>query len=141
MRTEASAFPASPLTVWIGPARYVFGPGRDVIVGYGPGCDIALERFANPAQPLPPPRPDVVLRFTGTRWVAIDLSHNGIFVSGTRVPTVEIGDGLGITIGDPQRGPRLTFQVAGPPGPPAPPAGPAQRPAPRPSPAPPPAAP
>jgi ABC-type multidrug transport system ATPase subunit len=132
MRTEASAFPASPLTVWIGSVRYVFGPGRDVIVGYGPGCDIPLERYANPTQPLPPPRPDMVLRFTGTRWLAIDLSHTGIFANGTRMPTVEIRDGLGITIGDPQRGPRLTFQTAASPGPPAPPPTPAQRAAPPP---------
>ena len=29
--------------------RYVFAPGRDVIVGYGPGCDIPLERLGNAA--------------------------------------------------------------------------------------------
>ena len=53
MRTEASAFPASPLTVWVGPMRYVFAPGRDVVVGYGPGCDIPLDR---PGSAAPPPR-------------------------------------------------------------------------------------
>ncbi|BCO94067.1 ATP-binding cassette domain-containing protein [Mycobacterium intracellulare] len=110
MPTEASAVPASPLTVWAGPSRYVFSPGRDVLVGYGPGCDIPLERIGSPAPP-PAPHPDVVLRFTGAQWVAIDLSHRGIFLDGFRVPTVEIRDGLGITIGDPQHGPRLIFQV------------------------------
>ncbi|ASQ85888.1 hypothetical protein CE197_09740 [Mycobacterium intracellulare subsp. chimaera] len=54
----------------------------------------------------------MVLRFTGAQWVAIDLSHRGIFLDGFRVPTVEIRDGLGITIGDPQHGPRLIFQLA-----------------------------
>ncbi|OBH40537.1 ABC transporter [Mycobacterium intracellulare] len=111
MPTEASAVPASPLTVWAGPNRYVFSPGRDVLVGYGPGCDIPLERLGSPAPP-PAPHPDVVLRFTGAQWVAIDLSHRGIFLDGFRVPTVEIRDGLGITIGDPQHGPRLVFQLA-----------------------------
>lgn len=111
MPTEASAVPASPLTVWAGPSRYVFSPGRDVLVGYGPGCDIPLERLGSPAPP-PAPHPDVVLRFTGAQWVAIDLSHRGIFLDGFRVPTVEIRDGLGITIGDPQHGPRLIFQLA-----------------------------
>lgn len=111
MPTEASAHPAS-LTVWAGPARYVFIPGRDVIVGYGPGCDIPLERLGIPTQAPPTPRADVVLRFTGTQWVAIDLSHRGIFLNGSRVSTVEIRDGLGFTIGDPQHGPRLVFQTA-----------------------------
>lgn len=111
MPTEASAVPASPLTVWAGPSRYVFSPGRDVLVGYGPGCDIPLERLGSSAPP-PAPHPDVVLRFTGAQWVAIDLSHRGIFLDGFRVPTVEIRDGLGITIGDPQHGPRLIFQLA-----------------------------
>lgn len=116
MPTEASAVPASPLTVWAGPSRYVFSPGRDVLVGYGPGCDIPLERIGSPAPP-PAPHPDVVLRFTGAQWVAIDLSHRGIFLDGFRVPTVEIRDGLGITIGDPQHGPRLIFQLAPAPAP------------------------
>src|SRR5689334_15803054 len=111
MPTEASALPAS-LTVWAGPTRYVFTPGRDVIVGYGPGCDVPLERLGNPAQPPPAPRVDVIVRFTGTLWVVIDLSRRGIFVNGSRMPTVEIRDGLGITLGDPQRGPRLVFQTA-----------------------------
>lgn len=118
MPTEASAVPASPLTVWAGPNRYVFAPGRDVIVGYGPGCDVALEGLGGPSPGPPAPHPDVVLRFTGAQWVAIDLSHRGIFLDGFRVPTVEIRDGLGITIADPQHGPRLVFQVAPAPAPP-----------------------
>ncbi|WP_420890976.1 hypothetical protein [Mycobacterium marseillense] len=129
MPTEASAVPAAPLTVWAGPSRYVFTPGRDVLVGYGPGCDIPLERLGSPAPPPPAPHPDVVLRFTGALWVALDLSHRGVFVDGFRVPTVEIRDGLAITIGDPQHGPRLVFQLAptaAPPGPP-PPGGPDPR--------------
>ncbi|OBB86863.1 ABC transporter [Mycobacterium colombiense] len=133
MPTEASAFPAS-LTVWAGPTRYVFTPGRDVLVGYGPGCDIPLEHMGNPPRPLHAPRVDVILRFTGTHWVAIDLSRHGIFAGGSRVPALEIRDGLGISIGDPQHGPRLVFQTApsaAPPGPP-PPAGPAYPPQPPP---------
>lgn len=111
MPTEASALPAS-LTVWAGPTRYVFTPGRDVVVGYGPGCDIPLERLGNPPQPPPAPRVDVIVRFTGTVWVAIDLSRRGVFVNGSRVPSVEVHDGLGISIEDPQRGPRLVFHTA-----------------------------
>lgn len=124
MRTEGSAFRASPLTVWVGSIRFDFAPGRDVIVGYGPGCDIALERLGPMSSPPPAPRPEVVLRFAGPDWVAIDLSHNGIFVDGTRASTVTIRDGQAIGIGDPQRGPRLTFQTGHP-------AGQAPRPAPR----------
>jgi ABC transport system ATP-binding/permease protein len=131
MRTEASAFQASPLTVWVGSMRYVFAPGRDVVVGYGRGCDIPLERLGNAAPPPPGPPPDVVLRFAGTHWVAIDRSPNGIFgifVNGARVPTVDIRDGQVITIGDPQRGPRLVFRIGPPAGPPGRPPGQPQRP-------------
>lgn len=118
--------PAAPLTVWVGPTRFVFPPGRDVQVGYGPGCDIALERLAHATRPPPAPRVDVVLRFTGTHWVAIDLSRHGIFLDGSPMSAVEIRDGMGITIADPRYGPRLVFQTT-PPAPPAPP--PSQRPA------------
>ncbi len=124
MRTEASAFQATPLTVWVGPTRYVFHPGRDVIVGYGSQCDIPLDRLS-PAATSQTARPDLVLRFTGTHWVAIDRSPNGIFVNGARMSTVDIRNGQAITIGDPQRGPRLIFNVGPSVGPPAgPPAGP-----------------
>src|SRR5271166_311490 len=130
MRTEASAFQATPLTVWVGPMRYVFHPGRDVIVGRGSQCDIPLDR-PSPATTSQTARPDLVLRFTGTHWVAIDRSPNGIFVNGARMSTVDIRNGQAITIGDPQRGPRLIFNLGpsvGPPaGPPAGPGGPPQR--------------
>jgi ABC transport system ATP-binding/permease protein len=129
MRPEASAFPASALTVWVGSMRYVFAPGRDVIVGYGPGCDIPLEPLGNARAPAQAPRPDVVLRFVGTHWVAIEWSPNGIFVNGFRVPAVDIHDGQAITIGDPQRGPRLVFQLGPPAGPRGQPPGAPQRPA------------
>ena len=97
MRPEASAFPASPLTVWVGSTRYVFAPGRDVLVGYGQGVDVPLDRPGS-APPPPEARPDVVLRFTGSHWVAIDRSFHGFFVNGSRVSTVDIRSGQAITI-------------------------------------------
>jgi ABC transport system ATP-binding/permease protein len=121
MRPEASAFPASPLTVWVGSTRYVFAPGRDVLVGYGRGVDVPLDRRGS--APLPPVhRLDVVLRFTGSHWVAIDRSPHGIFVNGSRVTTVDIHSGQAITIGDPRRGQRLVFQIGPPQRPAYPPA-------------------
>jgi ABC transport system ATP-binding/permease protein len=127
MRTESFA---SPLTVLVGSMRYVFAPGRDVTVGYGKGFDVPLDRPGN--APSPTPRPDVVLRFAGNQWVAIDSSPGGIFVEGYRVSTVNIRDGQAITIGDPHRGPRLIFRLVTPAspraGPPARPPGPVQRP-------------
>ena len=123
MGPESFAF---PLTVLVGSIRYVFAPGRDVTVGYGQGWDIPLD---GPANPSPTPHPECVLRYAGNQWVAVDRSPNGILVDGYRVPTVNIRDGQAITIGHPQRGPRLTFHVGAPAGPPAhPPAGPAPRP-------------
>ncbi|OMC48721.1 ABC transporter [Mycobacterium sp. IS-2888] len=134
MRPEASAVPASPLTVWVGSMRYAFPPGRDVVVGYGAGADIPLEQLGG----VPPqaPRPEVLLRFLGTHWVAIDKSRSGIFSNGFRVPAVDIHDGQAITLGDPQHGPRLVFeitppvapQIAPPVGPPGPHQGPAHPP-------------
>ena len=111
MRPDA---PASPLTVWVGSMRYVFAPGRDVIVGQGRGCDVPLERPGHADARPPAPRSDVVLRFVDGHWVAIDTSPYGMFVNGSRVATVDIGDGQAITIGDPQRGPRLVFQLGAP---------------------------
>ncbi|OSC38154.1 ATP-binding cassette domain-containing protein [Mycobacterium decipiens] len=113
---------AFPLTVWVESMRYVFPPGRDVIVGGGGQCDIRLDRLG-PVHRGPAWRsiPDLVLRFTGTHWVAIDRSRTGIYVDGARMSTVDIRDGQAITIGDPQRGPRLVFQISGPPPAPSPP--------------------
>ncbi|WP_239655104.1 ATP-binding cassette domain-containing protein [Mycobacterium riyadhense] len=105
---------ALPLTVWVGSMRYVFAPDRNVIVGYGERCDIRLDRLG----PIDPNAvPNLVLRFNGTHWVAIDRSNNGIFVDGARMSTVDIRNGQSIAIGDPARGPRLTFQLAAPVGP------------------------
>jgi ABC-type multidrug transport system ATPase subunit len=135
MRNDAFA---SPLTVWVGPTRYVFGPGRDIVVGYGGRWDIPMYPPGNAPPAAAPTHPELVLRFAGTRWVAIDNSRNGFFVNGARVSTVDIRDGQAITIGDPHRGPRLVFQIgapAGPPGPP-PPGPPRQPPAPPPPPPP-----
>ncbi len=117
------AFSASPLTVWVGPMRYVFHPGRDVVVGYGSQCDIPLDRPGNRAATSQTARPVLVLRFSGTHWVAIDRSPDGIFgmfVDGARVSTIDIRDGQAIRIGDPQRGPRLILGVGAAAGPPAP---------------------
>ncbi|OBJ51648.1 ATP-binding cassette domain-containing protein [Mycobacterium sp. 1423905.2] len=101
----------SPLTVWVGSMRYLFTPGRDVVVGHGDHCDIRLDR---PGQPAPMPQqaiPDVVLRFAGTHWVAIDRNDSGIFADGVRTSAVDIHDGQSISLGDPQHGPKLTFQL------------------------------
>ena len=116
MPTEAP--PASPLTVWVGSMRYVFPPGPDVVVGSGGKCQIRLDLPRNPAAKPQPPQQHVVLRFADTHWVAIDRSRDGIFVDGARVSTVDIRDGLAITIGDPRRGPRLVFQIGSPDDPP-----------------------
>jgi ABC-type multidrug transport system ATPase subunit len=124
MRNDAFA-----LTVWVGPMRYIFGPGRDIVVGYGTQWDIPLYPPGNAPPAAASPQPELVLRFAGTRWVAIDNSRNGFFANGARVSTVDIRDGQAITIGDPQRGPRLVFGIrapAGSPGPPPP--GPPRRP-------------
>jgi ABC-type multidrug transport system ATPase subunit len=117
-----------PLTVWVGPTRYVFTPGRDIVVGHGNRWDVPLNLPGHIPHEAAPPAPELVLRFTGGRWVAMDNSRDGIFVNGARMSTVDIRDGLAISIGDPQRGPRLVFGIGAPAGPPSRPPGPWQRP-------------
>ncbi|WP_338101437.1 FHA domain-containing protein, partial [Mycobacterium ulcerans] len=90
--------------------RYVFAPGRDALVGYGNKFDIRLDGPA-PFDTFDRPTPELALRFAGNRWVAIDQSRNGMFVDGARLATVDIRDGLTITVGDPHHGTPLRFQV------------------------------
>ncbi len=102
----------SPLIVWLGPRRYAFAPGRDVVVGHDNAADIRLEGAIAPTQ--------VVLHHSGSQWIAVDRGEGGIFVDGVRMSTVFIHDGRAITLGDPQHGPRLVFQLGAPPPPPRP---------------------
>ena len=102
-----------PLIVWLGPRRYSFLTGRDVTVGLDSSADIRLEAAGASATP-----PLVVLHYNGDQWLAVDRSEAGIFVDGVRMSTVFIHDGRAITLGDPQYGPRLVFQLAAPPPPP-----------------------
>ncbi|ORW92286.1 ABC transporter ATP-binding protein [Mycobacterium sp. IEC1808] len=81
-----------------------FAPGRDVVVGSDLRADLRV------AHPLIA-RAHLLLRFEGSRWVAVDNnSMNGVFLNGRRVPTVDIHDGQAINIGKPD-GPRITFEV------------------------------
>jgi ABC transport system ATP-binding/permease protein len=102
------------LIVWLGPRRYSFPIGRDVIVGLDSSADVRLDAAGPSATP-----PLVVLHYNGDQWIAVDRSEAGIFVDGVRMSTVFIHDGRAITLGDPQYGPRLVFQLAAPPPPPA----------------------
>jgi ABC-type multidrug transport system ATPase subunit len=101
------------LIVWLGPRRYSFPTGRDVTVGLETTADIRLDAAGPSATP-----PLVVLHYNGDQWLAVDRSEAGIFVDGVRMSTVFIHDGRAITLGDPQYGPRLVFQLAAPPPPP-----------------------
>ena len=110
MPTEAFA---SPLIVWLGPRRYTFPAGRDVTVGRDSRADIRLDGVGTPASPT-----HMVLHHNGRQWIAVDRSEGGIYVDGVRMSTVFIHDGRAITLGDPQHGPRLVFQLGAPPPPP-----------------------
>jgi ABC transport system ATP-binding/permease protein len=95
---------APVLTVRSGRSQGSFAAGRDVVVGTGLKADLRV------AHPLVA-HEHVVLRFEQGRWIALDNhSPNGMYVSGERVPTVDIEDGLTINIGKPE-GPRITFEV------------------------------
>jgi pSer/pThr/pTyr-binding forkhead associated (FHA) protein len=97
--------PAPPaLTVRYDGSPRTFSPGNDVVVGRDLRADVRI------AHPLIS-RAHLLLRFDQGRWMAIDNgSLNGLFVNGQRVPLVDITDGMGINIGNPD-GPRLTFEV------------------------------
>ena len=106
----ASGVGAPPLTVWLGSAMYTFPAERDVTVGRDRGCDICFHDL-NPGDLTLISRVHALLRFDGSKWVVIDKSQNGVYVSGSRAPVVPIHDRLSITLGSP-RGPQLTFRVA-----------------------------
>ena len=106
MPTEAFG---SPLIVWLGPHRYTFPVGRDVTIGPDSRADIRLDGVGASTAP-----PMVVLHHNGSQWIAVDRSEGGIYVDGVRMSTVFIHDGRAITLGDPQHGPRLVFQLGRP---------------------------
>jgi ABC transport system ATP-binding/permease protein len=106
----ASGVAAPPLTVWLGSAMYTFPADRDVIVGRARECDICFHDI-NPDDLKLISRVHAILRVDGTQWVAVDKSHNGVYLKGSRAALVRIHDGLSITLGSPH-GPQLTFRVA-----------------------------
>ena len=97
--------PSPPaLTVVYDGSPRTFAPGNDVVVGRDLRADVRV------AHPLIS-RAHVLLRFDQGRWMAIDNgSLNGLWANGQRVPLIDIADGMGINIGNPD-GPRLTFEV------------------------------
>jgi ABC transport system ATP-binding/permease protein len=95
---------APVLTVRSSQSQGSFAGGRDVVVGSDQHSDL---RIAHPVVA----RAHLLLRFGQDGWVAVDNdTHNGIYVNGERVPSVEIQDGLTVNIGKPD-GPRVTFEV------------------------------
>jgi ABC transport system ATP-binding/permease protein len=107
---------ASPLIVWFGPNRYIFPVGRDITIGRDSRADIRVDGADRSSSPT-----RVVLHHNGRQWIAVDRGESGIYVDGVRMSTVFIHHGRAITLGDPQRGPRLVFQLGAPPPPPPPP--------------------
>jgi ABC transport system ATP-binding/permease protein len=97
--------PAPPaLTVRYDGSPRTFSPGNDVVVGRDLRADVRV------AHPLIS-RAHLLLRFDQGRWKAIDNgSLNGLYVNGQRVPQVDINDGMGVNVGNPD-GPHLTFEV------------------------------
>jgi ABC-type multidrug transport system ATPase subunit/predicted component of type VI protein secretion system len=97
--------PAPPaLTVRYDGSPRTFSPGNDVVVGRDLRADVRV------AHPLIS-RAHLLLRFDQGRWMAVDNgSLNGLYVNGQRVPLVDIADGMGVNVGNPD-GPRLTFEV------------------------------
>ncbi len=97
--------PAPPaLTVLYDGSSRTFAPGNDVVVGRDLRADVRI------AHPLTS-RAHLILRFDQGRWLAIDNgSLNGMYVNGQRAPVIDILDGSGVNIGNPD-GPRLTFEV------------------------------
>src|SRR5690242_4825685 len=92
------------LTVRYEGSARTFAPGNDVVVGRDLRADV---RVSNPLIS----RAHLILRFDQGRWIAIDNgSLNGLYVSGRRVPTADIHDGMRANIGNPD-GPGLTFEV------------------------------
>jgi ABC transport system ATP-binding/permease protein len=104
---------ASPVIVWLGPNRYTFPVGRNVTIGPDSRADVRIDGAGTSASPT-----HVVLHHNGRQWIAVDRGEGGMYVDGVRMSTVFIHDGRSITLGDPEHGPRLVFQLGAPPPPP-----------------------
>jgi ABC-type multidrug transport system ATPase subunit len=92
------------LTVRYDGSQRTFAAGHDVVVGRDLRADLRI------THPLIS-RAHLLLRFEQGRWLAIDNgSLNGTYVSGRRVPVVDIHDGQTINIGNPE-GPQLAFEL------------------------------
>ncbi|HZC93189.1 MAG TPA: ATP-binding cassette domain-containing protein [Mycobacterium sp.] len=92
------------LTVRYDGSQRTFAAGHDVVVGRDLRADIRI------THPLIS-RAHLLLRFDQGRWLAIDNgSLNGTYVSGRRVPVIDIHDGQAINIGNPD-GPQLSFEI------------------------------
>lgn len=87
---------ARPLTVRCEGAAYAFAPGGpSVVIGRGDQADVYVgdPRIS---------RAHVRLESNGGRWYAVDNgSLNGIYVNGDRRDSVEIHDGLRLSVGSP----------------------------------------
>ncbi|HTY28059.1 MAG TPA: ATP-binding cassette domain-containing protein, partial [Mycobacterium sp.] len=101
----AMSRPAAPaLTVRYDGSERTFAAGHDVVVGRDLRADVRI------AHPLIS-RAHLVLRFDHGRWMAIDNgSLNGMFVSGRRIPSADITDGMTVNVGNPD-GPAINFGV------------------------------
>jgi len=104
---------AAPVIVWLGPNRYTFPVGRDVTIGRDSRADIRVDGAGAATSPT-----HVVLHHNGRQWIAVDRGDGGMYVDGVRMSTVFIHDGRAITLGDPEHGARLVFQLGAPPPPP-----------------------
>jgi ABC transport system ATP-binding/permease protein len=104
---------AAPVIVWLGPNRYTFPVGRDVTIGRDSRADIRVDGAGATTSAI-----HVVLHHNGRRWIAVDRAEGGMYVDGVRMSTVFIHDGRAITLGDPEHGARLVFQLGAPPPPP-----------------------
>jgi ABC transport system ATP-binding/permease protein len=92
------------LTVRYDGSQRTFAAGHDVVVGRDLRADIRV------THPLIS-RAHLLLRFDQGRWLAIDNgSLNGTYVNGRRAPVIDIHDGQGVNIGNPD-GPQLTFEI------------------------------
>jgi len=93
---------------WFGPMRYnTWHRAATSWWVTAPNGDVPL--YTPRAMPIPPPRrpqPELVLRFAGTRWVAIDNSRTASSSTAPGCRRWTSGTGRRSRVGDSQRGPR-----------------------------------
>jgi S1-C subfamily serine protease len=96
------------LAVQVGGRSYTFQPGKEVVIGRDPSCDVQVD---NPVVS----RRHASLRSTGNGWELADYgSSSGTFIDGDKVTTAPLRGSTAVFLGPEDVGERMVVVTSGP---------------------------